>query len=583
MNTANINTLWSSLIIEELIRNGIYYFCISPGSRSAPLTVAVAENSRAKSIICFDERGAAFHALGYARATGKAAALICTSGTAAANYFPAVIEASVDAVPMIVLTADRPPELRQTGANQTIDQVKLFGKYVNWEFDLPCPDENISPRMVLTTVDQAVSRSCGIPAGPVHINCMFREPLAPADQPANGDYLQTLSKWEEEDSPFTKYQLPLQTAYPSALEEVADIINNAKRGIIVVGKLSSIAQSKSILELAQKINFPVFPDINSGLRFQLSGKNFIPHYDQILLTEELGQKFAPDTILQFGGRITSKRLLKFIDRTAPKNYIQVLMGPQRYDPQHNATLHIESEIEAFCKSLLRMVAPNAKTPWLTSLVESSNVVGSLLDAYANPEHAISEISASRIISQLIPEKSALFLGSSMPVRDMDMFASTNGAIIPVAANRGASGIDGTLASATGFAVGHDLPVTLILGDLAMIHDLNSLALLRSIQQQLIIIIINNQGSGIFSFLPIAEFNAVFEKYFGTPHELTFRKAAEMFSIDYHHPRRNMDLRKTYQEILMNGKPAIIEVHTDRRENIELHQKIADRIRIAFQS
>jgi len=583
MNVANINTLWSSLIVEELIRNEINYFCISPGSRSAPLTVAVAENPRAKHIICFDERGAAFHALGYGRATGKPAALICTSGTAAANYFPAVIEASVDNIPMIILTADRPPELRKTGANQTIDQVSLYGKYVNWEFDLPCPDETIFPQMVLTTIDQAVFRSRRNTGGPVHINCMFREPLAPVVQPVKTDYIQPLSAWEKENSPFTKYQLSLQTPHTSDLQEIANIINNAKRGIIVAGRLSSTAQSKSILELAQKINFPVFPDINSGLRFQLSKNNFISHYDQILVIEELWQKFAPDTILQFGGRITSKRLLKFIDRAKPKNYIQVLEGPQRHDPEHNVTHHIEANIEAFCRLMLRMVTANPGTPWLTSFVESSNIIESLLDAYVNPEHAISEVSAARIVSQLIPEKSALFLGSSMPVRDMDMFASANGTIIPVAANRGASGIDGTLASATGFAAAHNLPVTLILGDLAMIHDLNSLALLRSIKQQLIIIITNNNGSGIFSFLPIAEFDDIFENFFGTPHDLTFQRAAEMFEIDYHHPQTNKDFRKTYQEVLMNGQPAMIEIHTDRRENFELHKKIADRIRIAFQS
>lgn len=583
MNTANINTIWSSLIIEELIRNGIDYFCISPGSRSAPLIVAVAENPHAKHIICFDERGAAFHALGYARATGKPAALICTSGTAAANYFPAVIEASMDAVPMIILTADRPPELRQTGANQTIVQVKLYGKYVNWEFDLPCPDENISPRVVLTTIDHAVFRSRRNPGGPVHINCMFREPLAPVDLPVKTDYMRPFAEWEKRDNPFTKYQLPLQMAQFSALEEIANIINNAKRGIIVAGKLSSLAQSKSILGLAQKINFPIFPDINSGLRFQLSKNNFISYYDQMLLIEQLRERFAPDTILQFGGRIVSKRLLGFIDQLNPENYVQVLEGPQRHDPKHNATHHFETDIEAFCKSLLKIAAANPRIPWFASFVESANIIDSLLDAYVNPEHAIGEVSAARIVSQLIPEKSALFLGSSMPVRDMDMFASTNGKFITIAANRGASGIDGTLASATGFAVGHNLPVTLILGDLAMIHDLNSLALLRSIKQQLIVVIINNHGSGIFSFLPIAEFDVSFEKYFGTPHELTFQKAAEMFKIDYYHPQTNKEFRKAYQETLMNEKSAIIEIQTDRRENFELHQKIADRIRIAFQA
>ena len=236
INTANINILWGSLIIAELIRNGIDYFCISPGSRSAPLATAVAQNQRARYLICFDERGAAFHALGYGRATGRPAALICTSGTAAANYYPAIIEASADNIPMLVLTADRPPELHESGANQVIDQPNLYGKYLNWEFDLPCPDEKIPPQFVLTTVDQAVFRSRRKPGGPVHVNCMFREPLAPFSEPIGNDYLQLISDWERKTEPLTKYEIAGVKPESSILKEVSDIIDHAKRGIVLAGK-----------------------------------------------------------------------------------------------------------------------------------------------------------------------------------------------------------------------------------------------------------------------------------------------------------------------------------------------------------
>lgn len=583
VDRSNINSVWGSLIVEELIRNGIDYFCISPGSRSAPLTAAVAQNPRARHIICFDERGAAFHALGYGRAAGKPAVLICTSGTAAANYYAAVIEASVDRIPMVILTADRPPELHQTGANQTIDQVNLFGKYLNWEFDLPCPDEKIPPQFVLTTIDQAVYRSRRRPGGPVHINCMFREPLAPTNEPIRNDYLQPISDWEGKTEPQAKYELADPKPESPVVKEVGKIIDQSKKGIILAGRLSSDSQSEAVLQLAQKINWPLFPDINSGLRFQLSKKNAIPFYDQMLLVEKLWEKFSPDTIVQFGSRMVSKRLIQFIERAKPNNFVQVMDHPHRHDPTHGASLRIEAGIETFCHSLLNEIQSRARTPWLDSLIETSNVVDSVLNGYVHPDQKVSEISAARIVSQLIPEKSALFLASSMPVRDMDMFASSNGGLIPVAANRGASGIDGTLASATGFAAGHNLPVTLILGDLAMIHDLNSLLLLRSIKQPLIIIIINNNGSGIFSFLPIAKFDNIFEKFFGTPHELTFEKAAEMFGVDYCRPLINKEFQDAYQETLMNRKTAIIEIMTDRKENFELHQKLQDRIRIAFQS
>lgn len=583
IDTSNINILWSSLIVEELIRNEINYFCISPGSRSAPLTSAVAKNTRAKHIICFDERSAAFHALGYGKAMGKPAVLICTSGTAAANYFPAVIEASVDSIPMIILTADRPPELHDSGANQTIDQGKLYGEYVNWEFNLPCPDEKISPQMVLTTIDQAVFQSTRFPQGLVHINCMFREPLAPVPEPIEENYLQSISDWTIKSDPYTFYELTAPIPEYPTVKKIADIINGTKRGIILVGKLGSRSEAEAVFKLAQQINWPVFPDINSRLRFQLSKHNFISYYDQMFSVKKLREKFIPDTVLQFGSRIVSKRILEFIEKVKPKNYVQVLNHPYRHDPHHNVSFRIEADIEEVCQFLLNEVSSNPKMPWLESLVETSNVAGSLIDTFIHPDQSVSEISIARIVSRVIPEKSALFLGNSMPVRDMDMFASTNGSIIPVAANRGASGIDGNLASAAGFAVGNDLPATVVIGDLAMIHDLNSLLLLRSIKQPIVIVLVNNNGSGIFSFLPIADFGDMFENFFGTPHELTFEKAAEMFGIEYSNPQTNEEFQKIYQEALMNEKTTLIELKTDRKENIEFHKKIQDRIQIALQS
>jgi len=407
--------------------------------------------------------------------------------------------------------------------------------------------------------------------------------LAPSSEPVRDDYLQSISAWQEKSRPFTKYEFSHLKPESSLLKKVGDIITQSKKGIILVGKLTSGSQAEAVLQLAQKINWPVFPDINSGLRFQLSKKNAISYYDQMLVVDRLWERFAPDTIIQFGSRIVSKRTAQFIEKVRPKGLVQVLDHPNRHDPTHGVSLRIEAGIEVFCQSLLEETQSRTRTPWLDSLIESSNVVDSALNGFIHPDQKLSEISAARIVSQLIPERNGLFLASSMPVRDMDMFASPNGAIVPVAANRGASGIDGTLASATGFAAGHNLPVTLISGDLAMIHDLNSLSLLRSIKQPLIMIILNNNGSGIFSFLPIARFDNIFEKFFGTPHQLNFEKAAQMFGIDYSNPQVNKEFQNSYQDALMTGKTAIIEIKTDRRENFDLHQKVMERIQIAFQS
>src|SRR3989338_1699783 len=234
MRNFNLNQCWSSLIIEELIRNGVEYFCLAPGSRSSPLAVAVATNPRAKSFVHFDERALAFHALGYASATRKTCAVITTSGTAAANLFPAIIEASKKKLPLIILTADRPPESRATGANQTIDQVKIFGEYVRWQFDMPCPTTDIPANFVLTTVDQAVFRANGELKGPVHINCMYREPLVGNRResvPAE------LKCWQNSRTPYTAYVTAEKKLGVDTVNELAQKIRGIKQGIIVVGKL----------------------------------------------------------------------------------------------------------------------------------------------------------------------------------------------------------------------------------------------------------------------------------------------------------------------------------------------------------
>ena len=205
--SSSLNALWAQLIVQELLRNQINQFVLSPGSRCTPLTAAVAAEKQAAALMHFDERGAAYFALGYARASGRPAVLVCTSGTAAANYYPAVVEASMDMLPLILLTADRPPELLASGANQTIEQVNLYGNYVRFHFELPCPDELVAPESILTLVDQAVYRATRSPAGPVHINCMFREPLAPSPLPKDfSPYLAGAQRWLNNNKPFTAYE-----------------------------------------------------------------------------------------------------------------------------------------------------------------------------------------------------------------------------------------------------------------------------------------------------------------------------------------------------------------------------------------
>ncbi len=559
----NINYCWGGLIAEELIRQGADYFCIAPGSRSSPLSVSIARNKKAKVFVHFDERGLAFHALGYAAATGKPAVLVSTSGTAVANFMPAVVEASKKKLPLIVITADRPPELRQTGAVQTIDQVGIFGKYVAWAVDMPCPDMQIRPEYVLTTIDQAVSKRAV-----VHINCMFREPLAPTEVKVDwAGYLKGLKSWQESNEPYTQYLKAKGSLDKVQLDQVAEVINSIKNGIIVVGKIDPKAKP-AVLSLARRLGWPVFADISSGLRLGTQDKYVISYFDQILIN-------APDTkidgVLHLGGRMTSKRYYEFIFAQAPKHYVMVINHGLRSDPNHQVTLRLEASVQDFCKKLSVKQRPSSTL--LNQLIKTNTHIDQAIDQFFGDDTRICEPRAARMVSQLLPKDSGLYLSNSMPIRDMDMYADPKAKVVVVCGNRGASGIDGLIGSAIGFAQGIKAPVTLMVGDLAALHDLNSLAMLKDAAYPVTIVVINNGGGAIFSFLPIAEHKDVFEKLYGTPHPFMFSNAAAMFELNYAQPRNTQDFKKVYLQSLKSNTSTIIEVFTNREENLKVHHAL----------
>ena len=573
-----MNQLWGYLIIEELIRNDADYFVISPGSRSTPITVSVARHPRAKNIICLDERGAAFHAIGYARATGKPAVLICTSGSAAANYLPAVIEAATDNIPMIILSADRPPELRQTGANQTIHQVNLYGSYPTWQFDLPCPTAEIEPKMVLTTIDLAVSRSQQSPGGVVHLNCMFREPLVPTDAPV--DIPKSLAIWHQNQAPYTHYARRLTIPAELEIQTLIKTIQHNSKGVLVVGQLKSIAEIEAVSRLAAKLNWAVFADIQSGLRLSDNLPNLVHYFDLLLLTDRSELLTEIDTVIQLGTRIVSSRWLKWLEKHPPTNYIAIVNDAERHDPNHLVSLRLESDIVEICDSLAERLrqrlaqglSPLPPSPWVQELRSASDTIGVSVDKFLKTTQ-LTEPSIARTISQLIFSQHGLWVANSMPIRDLDMHGDNNNNGMRIGANRGTSGIEGAIAAATGFAVGLQAPVTAIVGDLSSLHDLNSLDLLRRNPQPVIVVIINNDGGGIFSFLPVAKSSELFDTYFGTPHGLEFSHAAAMFGIDYYHPLDRAEFVRDYNRALANNQSAIIEITTDRTENCQFHQDL----------
>ncbi len=567
--TAGLNRLWAELIMEELARLGVRDFCIAPGSRSTPLTLAAARHPRLRTTVHFDERGCGFHALGLARARGRPAAVICTSGTAAANLYPAVVEAAMDNVPLLLLTADRPPELRDTGANQTIPQVGLFGAYVRWHADLPPPTIAMPAAALLTTLDQAVHRSRAAPAGPVHLNLPVREPLSDPAGPADGGaWWAPVEEWRRGQEPFTRYERPEGAMHLPADHGVVAALHAARRGLLVVGRLADRAQSAAVHNLANRLGWPTLADIGSGLRLGHAAAPFVPHYDLLLRT---APPPPPDTVVHLGGEVVSKALMGYLEAARPPRYIRVSADPRRHDPTHQVSHRVDAGVAAFAEAATALDLGPAPAPWVAAFYEPQARIHGALDGLMADTPGLDEPALCRLVSRLVPPDGALFLGSSMPVRDMDGFADAGGPAVPVGCNRGASGIDGTVASACGYAAGLGRRLTLVCGDLTLLHDLNALALVARSPVPITVVVINNDGGGIFSFLPVAAEGEPFETFFATPHGLAFEAFARGFGLDYRQPGSVAEFTAAYGDAAHGPRSTLIEVRSERRANRERHR------------
>ena len=577
-----LNHRWAALLTEELVRNGADMFCITPGSRSTPLTVAVARNPGARCVVHYDERGAAFFALGYARAAEEPAVLICTSGTAAANYYPAIIEAAQARVPIIVLTADRPPELLDAGANQTIHQPGMFGPYVRWRFDLPCPSAAISPAFVLTTVDQAVRRAMGPDAGPVHLNCPYREPLAPNDAGAG-----SFADLRASSGPYTRYAPVSRGIDPTTQQHLCALVEEARRPVLAIGQLQRGADRAAVAALASQVRCPIFPDVTSGLHLGFPHESILSHFDLLLSSPEIASELRPDLLLHIGGAMVSKSFQLWLERCPPEHYVRIADHPGRADPGHVVSLHIEADTSQACEAikpcgLAIKDSDRLALIWLNLISEYRKRCALFLDRYFERQDALTEPAVARCVAATVREGDGLFLGNSMPIRDMQRYAAGHGAAPVVFANRGASGIDGNIATVAGAAHATGRTITAILGDLAVLHDLNSLALLRGVKTPVVFVVINNDGGGIFHFLPVATHTDVFEQYFATPHGLSFEHAAAMFDMAYCQPQTLEEFRHAYAAALARPGATFIEVQTSRNNGVRLRGKIDARALEAVQ-
>ncbi|WP_372366455.1 2-succinyl-5-enolpyruvyl-6-hydroxy-3-cyclohexene-1-carboxylic-acid synthase [Candidatus Uabimicrobium sp. HlEnr_7] len=565
----NMNVFWMSLIVEECIRNKVTQFCISPGSRSSPITCAIARAEKAQKKIFYDERAAAFYALGYARATGKPAVLVCTSGTAVANYLPAIVEASTDGIPLIVLSADRPPELLDTGANQTIIQPNMYGKYCSWQVNLPCSTEKIPLPYLLTTVDQGIYQAVNSP-GVIHINCMLREPLAPIPENLSDHNTALPERWTNNNAPYTFYTQSKKC--PLDISDIAKSLSQAQRGIIIVGRLNNNEDILFIAEFLHKCGWPVVPDICSGFRFK-PHPNFLLHFDNMLLQKEQWRQYEPDCILHLGEQIVSKRILQFIGECKPETYIVVKSSSRRYDPFHAVTHHVQSNCGVFCRLMLDQIPFNIEENFKKDLLNNQQQVQRIQRDLLTNNDSLNELSTVFSIAQMLNiGTKGLFIGNSLAIRYFDMYSYGDKNIF-VASNRGASGIDGNLATAIGMAQGLKGAVTVVLGDISLIHDLNSLSLLKNTEFPVCVVLLNNQGGSIFEKLPIANFIDIFEDYFVTPHSFTFENVAKMFSICYFQPRNQTHFTKIYRSCIQQKKTCLIEIHTQRDYNTQIQKEL----------
>ncbi|WP_050490112.1 2-succinyl-5-enolpyruvyl-6-hydroxy-3-cyclohexene-1-carboxylic-acid synthase [Aeromonas jandaei] len=540
---ATFNHVWSSLLLEELFRLGVRDLVLAPGSRSAPLTMAAAAHQGFRRHLHFDERGLGFMALGLAKGSNRPVAVIMTSGTAVANLWPAVAEAQLTGVPLIILSADRPHELIDNGANQAIDQQGIFGRYPVYQQNLPSPTPTIPAAFVLSSVDQALARQALIP-GVVHFNCMYPEPLYPGEHYQDfSDYLAPLGDWLSSHKPWSPWQQSEATCPPQAEWENF----RQKRGIVVAGRITDPQQAEAAAELAERLGWPLLADIQSQLRFDR--RNLIEldlALNNAAVAAELGRA---EVLLQFGARLVSKRLGQFIKQQAWHDYWLVDPQPARLDPDYRLRNRLLCSAGAFASA---HPVTASKAPWhrLPALLQP---VGQAIAAACE---RFSELGVCHRINSLI--EGQLFVGNSMPARLMDMLGETGNGPSRVMTNRGASGIDGLIATAYGFAQSSNQPTTLLIGDLSALHDLNSLALLSKASRPLVVILLNNDGGSIFRMLPVPTEGELLESYYRLPHGLGFEHAAAMFGLAYRAPTTLAEFEQEYG-LALKGGVTLIEI------------------------
>ncbi|WP_162837815.1 2-succinyl-5-enolpyruvyl-6-hydroxy-3-cyclohexene-1-carboxylic-acid synthase [Vibrio nigripulchritudo] len=561
---ASLNRTWAKLILEELTRFGAEHICIAPGSRSTPLTLEADDHPNLNLHCHFDERGLGFYALGIAKSTQKPVAIVVTSGTAVANLLPAVCEANLTGEKLVLLTADRPVELIDCGANQAIEQVGIFSSHVVKALNLPSPNTRISPNWLLSSLDECLHLQAE-QGGVIHINCPYPEPLY-GGEPVSSDshYFNGVRAWFTHKKPFTTKHSQV----------VANSINPndfaTKKGVVILGSLS-LEEAQNAKKLGERLGWPIFCDPQSGVSSEYA------HFDLWLRNEEAARVLQGcDFVLQFGGRLVSKRLLKWLgDRSETCDYWMVQPYNQRLNPGLRAQNRIATHITQWCLEILDSLHPaEVRFPgWAESLKDISQKTSELIQ---RSEHAL--CSETRLTIELFEEQTErtnLFLGNSLIVRLVDMLTSLPDT--EVYSNRGASGIDGLIATAAGIHAASGKKSLVMLGDTSLLHDINSLALWTHQEAQpSVIFVSNNDGGAIFDFLPVPANKK--RALYQMPHGFLFKHAAMQFGLSYTAPESTQTCIQEIQSHLNRGEGTLlVELITPPEQTSQELKPIVDKV------
>ncbi|MBK8988686.1 MAG: 2-succinyl-5-enolpyruvyl-6-hydroxy-3-cyclohexene-1-carboxylic-acid synthase [Chloroflexi bacterium] len=593
----NPNLLYSHLFVQSLVDSGLTAVCISPGSRSTPLTLAFAAQKGIEIYRHLDERSAGFFALGLAVATERPVALVCTSGTAVANYFPAIIEAQMSQVPLLILTGDRPHELRHSGANQTIDQVKIFGDQVLWAVDMPIPQAD-APEVVLRSVQTTAARAYatangaaanGRRQGPVHVNFPFRKPLEPEVGSGEWGVRNAALPTPKSEIRNPKSEIILSRSQQEALTAV---INHHERGLIVCGPRCPGGNfPQAVAGLSQISGWPILADPLSGVRFGLHSSGTVISGGYETYMQGRLDWPEPEVILRFGAVPTSKWLNAYLERSQPAHRIHIRASGVWADDAHQTSWFVAADEEQACYQMAQGLVPRLSSGWLDRVHGVETAVWQAVEGLSTDFTDFTDFWVVMDTVELMPPNGRLFVGNSLPIRHVDQFARPSTKPLHVYANRGASGIDGNVSTALGYGAAGRSPLVALLGDITFYHDMNGLLAIANRQSSMSLrdgfapvnrqspmppttfVILNNNGGGIFRRLPIAEFEPEFTDLFLTPHNLDFEHAARLYGLDFIRTANRAAFRQALRESMYNPTPRLIEVPTDGRYDDQRRREI----------